>query len=130
MEEIEPKQVIVVRKDLNMRKGKIASQVAHASSKVFFDRAMTSNLYMSIECTEEMMAWVKSGVFTTIVVSVDSEEELHDLKKQADIWGIPNALIQDMGKTEFHGVPTYTCLAIGPDDSKYVDEITGDLPLM
>lgn len=32
------KQVIVVRTDLNMRKGKMCSQVAHASMKVFFDR--------------------------------------------------------------------------------------------
>ena len=31
------KQVIVVRKDLNMRKGKIATQVAHASMKVLLD---------------------------------------------------------------------------------------------
>ena len=30
-----PKQVIVMRKDLNMRKGKIAAQAAHASIKVF-----------------------------------------------------------------------------------------------
>ena len=32
------KQVIVVRKDLNMRKGKMCAQVAHASLKIFLDR--------------------------------------------------------------------------------------------
>jgi peptidyl-tRNA hydrolase len=38
------KQVIVVRKDLNMRKGKLAAQVAHASMKVFFDRMTRTSL--------------------------------------------------------------------------------------
>lgn len=36
------KQVIVLRKELNMQKGKIATQVAHASMKVFFDRMIKS----------------------------------------------------------------------------------------
>ena len=36
------KQVIVLRKDLNMRKGKMVAQGAHASMKVFFDRFHSS----------------------------------------------------------------------------------------
>jgi peptidyl-tRNA hydrolase len=32
------KQVIIARTDLNMRKGKLASQCCHASMKVFFDK--------------------------------------------------------------------------------------------
>ncbi len=35
-----PKQVIVVRKDLKMRKGKMIAQGAHASMKVFLDRSL------------------------------------------------------------------------------------------
>jgi len=127
----EPKQVIVVRKDLKMRTGKLAAQVAHASGKVFFDRAKFSYMHISIDCTEEMVAWadISKSPFVKIVVYVNSEQELHDLKEQADALHIPNALIQDAGRTEFKE-PTYTCLAVGPDDPDFVDEITGDLPLM
>jgi len=127
----EPKQVIVVRKDLNMRKGKLAAQVAHASGKVFFDRAVFTTLHIIINCTEAMVVWadINKSPFVKIVVYVTSEQELHDLKEQADIAEIPNALILDAGRTEFKK-PTYTCLAIGPDNPVCVDEITGDLPLL
>lgn len=40
------KQVLVMRKDLNCRKGKIASQCAHASLKVFFDKMVSSQRFV------------------------------------------------------------------------------------
>ncbi len=43
--------------------------------------------------------------------------------------GLEVYLITDNGKTEFHGRPTRTCLAIGPDDAEGGDPITGDLEL-
>lgn len=128
------KQVIVVRKDLNMRKGKIASQCAHASMKVFFDRLNPVGDYLdvvqySLTITKEMKEWVE-GTFTKVVVYVNSEEELDDLATLASVAGIPYALITDNGNTEFHGVPTKTALAIGPDESEAIDVITGNLPLL
>ena len=39
------------------------------------------------------------------------------------------ALITDAGMTEFHGVPTHTCLAIEPAFPQDIDPITGELPL-
>lgn len=138
---MEVKQVIVVRKDLNMRKGKIAAQVAHASMKIFFDRmVINKNIQTSIfrdevqgvisPLTPAMLEWMNHGLFTKIVVSVDSEHELFEIKAKADRAGIPTALITDAGKTEFDGVPTNTCVAIGPDDSEKIDAITGDLKLL
>lgn len=136
------KQVIVVRKDLNMRKGKMSAQVAHASMKVFFDRMHqgetkkieydftteyqeTYDVYFS----KEMKEWM-NGSFTKIVVSVNSEQELLDLKNKAKENNIVHALIMDNGLTEFHNIPTYTCLAIGPDDNSKIDLLTKDLPLI
>lgn len=129
------KQVIVVRKDLNMRKGKMIAQSCHASMKVFFDRMEYVGKNKrgleeySSKVSQEMKEW-KDGAFTKIVVYVNSEEELDDLATLASVAGIPYALITDNGNTEFHGVPTKTALAIGPDESEAIDVITGNLPLL
>lgn len=133
------KQIIIIRKDLNMRKGKMIAQGAHASMKVFFDRITETFNYkhgeeflwkLQIErITDNMLQWV-NGIFTKICVSVNSEVELLELHKKAQDEKLPVALIQDCGLTEFKGVPTYTCLAIGPDESEKIDKITGHLPLL
>ena len=124
------KQVIVMRKDLNMRKGKMIAQGAHASMKVFFDRIEYLDTSMKVNgITPQMLEWI-NGIFTKVVVSVKSEEELLDIQKQANEKGLPNALIKDVGKTEFNGIPTYTCLAIGPDEAEEIDKITGELKLL
>jgi len=137
----EVKQVIVIRKDLNMRKGKIAAQVAHAAMKVFFDRMifteqLSHNATKKIEVakigpiTPEMKKWMV-GAFTKVVVSVNSEEEIYDLAKRAtDLDILLHAVIIDSGFTEFHGNKTTTCIALGPDKSKKIDELTRDLPLI
>ena len=136
------KQILVVRKDLNMRKGKIAVQCCHASMKVFLDmgRINTTTSYVKsklidtselIVCpvSNEMKEWIE-GLFTKICVSVNSEEELLEVYNKARGTGIPCALITDSGLTEFNGVPTKTCCAIGPDDSEKIDKITGGLKLL
>jgi PTH2 family peptidyl-tRNA hydrolase len=133
----EPKQVIVVRKDLNMRKGKLAAQVAHASMAVILDMmAKKSMLHGKMEewtlimsREDALFRWLK-GPFVKIVVGVDSEEELMGLYVAASLAKIPNAMIQDAGRTEFHGQPTYTCIGIGPADPEEVDKITGHLKLL
>jgi len=147
------KQVIVVRTDLNMRKGKLASQVAHASMKVLLDRGSAGYTWEQgrkhpvsfgtvedeinpgedaflIGLTPKMREWVV-GIFTKVVVGVGSEEELLALEEKVrGTTRIPFALIRDVGNTEFHGVPTYTALAIGPDDAERIDPITGHLKLI
>jgi PTH2 family peptidyl-tRNA hydrolase len=123
------KQVIVIRKDLNMRKGKMIAQGAHASMKVFFDRLKPLENGFSISLTPEMQQWIQ-GDFRKIVVYVNSEEELLEIYKQAFDSNLPCALIQDNGLTEFNGVKTYTAVAIGPASDIKVDKITKDLPLL
>ena len=138
------KQVIVMRKDLNMRKGKMIAQGSHASMKIFFDRMRQSVSYpfsnIGDDATEiityelesvtpEMIEWIE-GSFTKIVLSVNSLEELLAIKKEAEKSGLPVALIEDNGLTEFKGVKTTTCIAIGPDDSEKIDKITKDLKLL
>lgn len=129
------KQVIVVRKDLNMRKGKLAAQVAHASLKAILN--LTKKNYPSrtiwtlgVEKGSPLELWL-NGEFTKIVVYVNSEEELMYVGAEAARKGISTgALIKDAGKTEFNYIPTYTTLALGPWFSDELDEVTGHLPLM
>ena len=127
----EPKQVIVVRKDLNMRKGKIAAQSAHASMGAILNYNIgtepdTIVLDLSYKPLQE---WL-SGRFAKICVSVDSEEELLAIYELAKRNNVNVKLIQDAGLTEFNGVATLTCLALGPDYPENLDPITGHLKLL
>lgn len=147
------KQVIVFRKDLlkgpnAIRKGKFGAQCAHASLgallKLFsvykqelikfgtFDVESGKIQYeynLTFGKDSVLDDWL-NGKFTKVVVSVDSDEELIALNKALDDTFIPHALITDAGLTEFHGVPTNTCLGIGPYVAEEIDKFTGHLPLL
>jgi len=131
-----------------MRKGKLASQVAHASMKVLLDRgaigySTLTEKGVEVRCsgdgntspvfifslTPAMQEWL-SGAFVKIVVGVNSEAEMLALEEKARGLNIPCAIIKDNGTTEFHGVPTYTALAIGPAEAEIVDQVTGHLKLL
>lgn len=141
-EQRQSKQVIVIRKDLNMRKGKMCSQAAHASMKVLLDNLAGRRLFYTDDAEKEACrdvfvyeprsAWDDwlNGIFTKITVSVDGEDALISVYKLALIAKLPAALIQDVGKTEFNGVPTFTAVAIGPAWADEIDPITGKLPLL
>jgi len=131
------KQVIVIRKDLNMRKGKMVAQGAHASMKFILDRGYygrseldSPEEFHSIGITEPAIKSWMQGLFTKVCVSVDSEEELISIYEKAKDAGLVVSIITDAGLTEFAGVPTKTCIAIGPNWSEEVNEITGHLKLL
>jgi len=125
-----PKQLIILRKDLNMRKGKMVAQGAHASMAVLLNMMTKINDRLNLDPMPQAMKEWLNGSFTKICVSVDSEEELLDVYTAAKAIGIPCSLIRDAGKTEFNGVPTYTAVAIGPDYPERIDPITKHLPLL
>ncbi len=118
------KQVLVYRRDLKMRKGKIAAQCAHASMAVFFRRDEGEIDRLSIGLDGPMAAWAK-GRFGKVVLSVEDEAALVRIHELAANQGLPTALITDAGKTEFHGVPTRTTVAVGPAADVEIDAITG-----
>ena len=135
------KQMIVVRKDLNMRKGKIAAQSAHASLNAVLSALIKENRLSDIDYanghiylkpskkqTTPLSEWFENGT-AKICVYVNSEKELLEIDKKAKEAGIISSLICDAGYTEFHGQPTYTALALEPALPEIVDKITGNLPL-
>lgn len=136
-----PKQMIVMRRDLKMRKGKIAAQAGHACvTAVLAALAREQRLGQvqadekGVELTQDgqsatpLSEWFARGV-AKVCVYVDSEEDLLEIDRKAKAAGILSALICDSGLTEFHGQPTYTCLAFEPALPEKVDPITGELPL-
>jgi len=135
------KQVIVIRKDLNMRKGKMIAQGSHASMAFLTKQGgLYCNLgtglkpvdYFMTEVNEdqvnEIAHWLRNS-FRKICVYVNSEEELVAVHQKAIDSGLISHLIIDNGKTEFHNIPTATCLAVGPAwDHKFIG-VTDHLPL-
>ena len=126
------KQVLVMRKDLKMRAGKLAAQAAHASLGAVLSRARPLEVVgergLFIPLDNDIGPWLE-GHFTKIALGVDSEDTARELHAKAVALGIPCALIEDSGLTEFKGQPTITGLAVGPADAARVNEVTGHLPL-
>jgi len=125
------KMVICVRKDLKIRRGKEIAQAAHASMKFIADKIRecpSADPFKNIRLSPAEQEWFE-GLFTKICVKVNSEQELMTIKSNAEINGIQCCLIEDSGATEFHGVRTPTCIAIGPDEAEKIDKITGHLEL-
>ncbi len=133
--------MIVMRRDLKMRKGKIAAQAGHAAIEAVLMALYKEGRCGDIVSTTEGMALGENGKAATplsewfsygcakICVYVDSEEELMAVAAKAEEKGVLCAVITDAGMTEFHGVPTKTCLALEPLPAEVADEITGGLPL-
>jgi PTH2 family peptidyl-tRNA hydrolase len=113
------KMVIVMRKDLNCRKGKLCVQSGHA----------VLGAYLNGYDTTKNSYWRSFSDEKKICVYVNSEQELFDLYEKCIDSDVNVYLVQDIGLTEFKH-PTHTCLAIGPDYSEIIDKITGDLPLL
>ena len=128
-EERRIKQVIVMRHDLKMRRGKQIAQGAHASMSFLCNRLQNADSVSLNDFPEDQQLWLM-GSFAKICCRVDSEEALIEIYDKAVDAGLEVHLITDSGRTEFHGVPTRTCLAIGPDDAEKIDAITGQLQLL
>ena len=111
------KQVILVRIDLKLPKGKMAAQCSHAA----VEAALNSGKL-------KVDAWRKQGA-KKVVLKVKDDKELFKYKQLANDAGLKTALITDAGRTVI-APGTKTCLAIGPDDEEKIDSITGKLKMV
>lgn len=114
------KQVIAVRVDLRMGKGKLAVQVAHA--------AISASEEARMRRPEWLQAWLCEGQ-AKVVVKVTDLGELMKLKSEAARQRLPHSLVTDRGLTQLPPNTT-TCLGIGPAPSIDIDELTGALQLL
>jgi PTH2 family peptidyl-tRNA hydrolase len=126
------KQVIIIRRDLGMRRGKEIAQGAHASMAWLTERlghlqSLPVDVFV-VSLTEAQRQWV-AGIFRKVTCQVWSAAELASLYEAAKDAGLEAHLIADAGMTEFAGVPTVTALAIGPDFDDELDPVTSSLKL-
>ena len=122
------KQVIVMRRDLKMRRGKEIAQGAHASM-AFLTRLWDRSVSDVLDLSPVQRHWLLNS-FIKICCKVNSLDELMEIHDQARIVGLEVHLITDDGRTEFDGIPTVTCLAVGPDYCDLIDRVTGHLELL
>jgi len=111
------KQVIVVNESLNLPRGKLSAQVAHASVASFL---VSQPSFQKI--------WLEVGM-PKVVLSAHSEEEVLAIYKSAHDASLPTQLIKDAGKTVV-SAGTITCVGIGPAQEADIDKITGSLKLI
>ena len=114
------KQVIVVRTDLDMGKGKIAAQVGHACV-LGAEAARRSDASM-------FHAWWKSGQ-QKVVLKVSSLRDLEKVQVDAESLGIRCSEVTDAGHTQI-APGTITCISLGPAHDILIDKVTGDLKLL
>lgn len=111
------KQVILVRHDLQLPKGKLAAQVAHASVEAV------------LKSDEKIVkAWRREGM-AKIVLKVKDEVALIQYFQKAKDQGLTASLITDAGRTVI-APGTKTCVGIGPAESVEIDKVTGNVPLL
>lgn len=111
------KQVILVRHDLKLAKGKMAAQASHAS----VEAVLKSH-------KDDLAKWKDDGMKKS-VLKVAGKDELLQYKRKAEDAGLVVALIRDAGHTHIPS-GTITCLGIGPDKEEKINAVTGDLKLI
>jgi len=115
----EIKQVIVVRTDLEMGKGKIAAQVGHACV-LGAENVRKSN-------PEWFDKWWLGQ--EKIVLKVSGPKELEEIKKHAIDLDLPWSEVTDAGHTQI-APGTTTCISLGPGPEEKINKVTGDLKLL
>jgi len=115
----EIKQVIIVRTDLDMGKGKIAAQVGHACV-LGAEHVRKSN-------RDWFDTWWNGQ--EKIVLKVSSLKELEGIKQGAIELDLPWSQVTDAGHTQI-SPGTTTCISIGPAPEERIDKITVELKLL
>lgn len=111
------KQVIIIRSDLNLPKGKLCSQVAHAS--------VSAALQTRKKDPKKLKKWLSQGG-KKIILQIKGLKKLKSLYQEATTKGLTTSLVKDKGLTVVNP-GTITCVGIGPNHSHQIDEITRDL---
>ncbi|KAJ3108667.1 Dual specificity protein phosphatase cdc14a [Phlyctochytrium planicorne] len=111
------KVLVAVRKDLAMKKGKMAAQASHGVVGVTM---------LAFENDEESLALWQSEGSKIDIRGIDSEKELISLHHAALNSNIITQIIEDEGRTQI-AAGSLTVVGIGPGPSDEIDKIAGKL---
>lgn len=119
---VQTKMVFLVRTDLQMGKGKIASQVAHAAIVLYKDALKKNSSYLN--------TWLRWGQ-PKIVLKVDKncEETLKHVYNSALKNKLPVCEVYDSGRTQID-CGSLTVVGIGPNKAEDIDKITNQFKLL
>ncbi|XP_058066797.1 uncharacterized protein LOC131216348 [Anopheles bellator] len=116
------KMVLVVRTDLGLRKGKIASQCAHAAVLCCMRATAAGSGKAKLD------SWLRQGQ-PKIVLKVDGLEKMHLLTQRAKAVGVITETVRDAGRTQVAS-GTETVLGLGPERSEVIDALVENLKLL
>lgn len=130
------KQLIIVRTDLGLSKGRLVSQGAHASLAVItnmMNRSISNGglIQYTLPTTfgSDVDIWLHE-TFTKVVLKVDSKQQLLDLYKKANELGLHTSFIRESSLIDENGDHTLTCIAVGPAKDEYLLPISEGLKLL
>jgi len=122
----EIKQVILVRKDLKLRRAAFAAMVAKASFGFLLennDADRDDELKVSLTGSESQWLF---GNSKRIVLNVDSEDALRRIANRAELEGIST---YSLTKQSSEMSDELMCLTLGPDEESIIDQLTSNLKL-
>lgn len=114
--------VVVIIREHKMSRGKEIAQGSHGFENWLKVRLVGGKL------SPEEQAYLSTGT-TKVTLQIGTVAEAEDIAVRASAAGLTVHRVIDAGKTYFKGIATFTCLAIGPNDSDNIDKITNHLKL-
>ena len=102
------KQVMVVRTDIKMGKGKIAAQCCHAAIGAYKQADK-----------EKIRKW-ENEAYAKVVLKAPTLQDLYNLRELARAKGVAYYLVTDAGRTQLPK-STVTVLGLGPDEDDVLD---------
>jgi len=128
------KQVVVVRRDLRLRRAEMAALVAKASMRFFLENDDSARLeVLHVELSKEESAWINDP--QVVVLGVASLGALEAVAFKAEKHGLSTHSVTTQRKSDpddekSDTVEQLAAIAVGPDASDIIDEITGRLKLL
>ena len=123
------KQVIVIRKDLRLRKNKLVSLAIRATMQFILDNNESDRPdELQVKLSQQEVYWLKNSFDNDILV-VSSQDALSDIILKAELNGINVYSIFEKSKKSDEG-PQLICAAFGPDEEDRISQVVGNLKSM